>query len=271
MSDLNKITHIFSMHKVTKLLLSVSIIFIYLIFSFFCIEVNCSLIVRSGLKLLLVLTGFIIIQVNERSRFNQSHILLIILLFVNSVTIVLELLQKSDEFSWFAYAAYGLFTISTGFFEEFLFRFLIFFGLLRWFASYSLRHVLVAMLITSFVFGLMHMLNLRHPNYALQGALNQVILAFGLGMLFQAVLIRYRSMLVIILLHAAVNFFGMYNTYFGSTDKMVSGIDIHNRYSLSFSDFVGVAVITIVLLLPLSMLFFPVKQNYKDWLNKFLN
>jgi len=242
--------------KPTKLLLSVSIIFVYLIFSFFYSPNEFSFVVRSGFKFLLVFIGFIILGLHKKSQFSFFNGLLLFLLFVSLIGIVAEeLLLKNVDLSWFAYAAYGLFTISTGFFEEFLFRFLIFFGLLRWFASYSLRHVLVAMLITSFVFGLMHLLNLRHPYYKFQGVLNQIILAFGLGMLFQAVLIRYRSMLVIILLHAAVNFFGMYNTYFGSTDKMVSGIDVHNRYSLSFSDFVGVAVITIVLLLPLGMLF----------------
>jgi len=94
---------------------------------------------------------------------------------------------------------------ATGVFEELLFRVLLFYLILT---KYPDKWKSV--LITSFIFSLAHFSNLLNPDVVKISILNQVVFAFGIGVLLQTLLLRFKSLFLIITLHSLLNYFGSY-------------------------------------------------------------
>ena len=67
-----------------------------------------------------------------------------------------------------------------------------------------------SILIASFFFGAIHFFNINvYKNY--DSVLIQVVLAFGLGIIFQIILIRSNNVLLVVYLHAIFDYYGMRN------------------------------------------------------------
>ena len=110
--------------------------------------------------------------------------------------------------------------ILVGFFEEFLFRVYVFceFWGRKSTNSLGLKSLLKTVFLTSVLFGIAHATNLFRTGYSAEGVINQVLLAITLGVLFQALFIRFNNVVLIAVLHGLVNYLGSYRSaLFGLT------------------------------------------------------
>jgi len=103
--------------------------------------------------------------------------------------------------------AYTLVVLSTGFFEEILFRGLALRLMLqRW--GKTRRGIYAAVLVTSLLFGPAHLINLIQGRLAPLACLTQVAYALFFGVIFAACVLRNRSIWPMMLMHAAFDFGG---------------------------------------------------------------
>lgn len=107
--------------------------------------------------------------------------------------------------------------LGTGFFEELLFRVLLFSGLFYGVFKHKpiKKRYFWSMVWASIGFGLAHLTNLINPENEVIGIVSQVIFAFFIGLLFQGLLIRFRSVILVGALHGLVNYFGAYKSRLG--------------------------------------------------------
>lgn len=163
----------------------------------------------------LILTYFIFncLQSGQKkisSLFKNWHIFTIIILFIFyfSYFDTEEIISSNNlKINRSLHLSYIIECFSTGFFEEILFRVLIFYTLVNSNLFKTETHVFQSYIATSAVFGLCHLTNLFH--YDLSSVINQIILAFGLGLIFQMLFTKYKNLLFIAALHALINYFGM--------------------------------------------------------------
>jgi hypothetical protein len=95
--------------------------------------------------------------------------------------------------------------LSVGFFEEIVFRgVLLLFLLNRW--SKHKNGVLLSITLSSFVFGIAHLLNISSLGIDLM--ILQVGYSFLMGMMWSVMFLRTRNLWMVILMHASYNFFG---------------------------------------------------------------
>ena len=98
--------------------------------------------------------------------------------------------------------------------EEFLFRVYVFGFLLQYGKERNYKNPIPrALILSSLLFGVAHIFNVFRDDIEVYSVINQVILAFGLGMLFQSLLIRFKSILIPIVIHSIINYLGMYKRY----------------------------------------------------------
>src|SRR5690606_2227881 len=123
-----------------------------------------------------------------------------------------EIYQKNILVSSFEKFLYLISCIATGFYEELFFRVLVFSLIWDYFRN-KIHDVLKSVLLSSLFFGLINFINLfKIQSYAI---VIQVLFAIGIGLLFQSILLRFKNILLIIGLHALINYFGMYKYYLG--------------------------------------------------------
>jgi len=102
---------------------------------------------------------------------------------------------------------FGISTLSSGVFEEILFRGLILGVLLHKYHK-SKHGILKSVIISCLIFGLMHIVNIWTKDQTLRGTLNQVYAAFSLGILYSAVYLKTKSIIILGGLHTVHNFLG---------------------------------------------------------------
>jgi len=90
--------------------------------------------------------------------------------------------------------------IAPGFYEEVLFRGLIFQNMMIQWAGRK-NYIFKSVLISGLAFGLIHLLNLRHGLFLLDSTLIQVVSTTGIGVLFCAVYARTRNLWGPIIVH----------------------------------------------------------------------
>jgi membrane protease YdiL (CAAX protease family) len=120
------------------------------------------------------------------------------------------------RYTWEHLMVYYVKYFCVGVTEEVVFRWLIF-GLLV--AAYPQRGILKQMVIASAIFASFHIGNLIHMD--IFSVLNQMALAFGAGLFFQGLLVRYRNIALISVLHGLVDFHGAYHSTFGLENSAV--------------------------------------------------
>ncbi|MBC5647952.1 CPBP family intramembrane glutamic endopeptidase [Christensenella tenuis] len=90
--------------------------------------------------------------------------------------------------------------IAPGFYEEVLFRGLIFQNMMNQWADRK-NYILKSVLISGLAFGLIHLLNLRHGLFLLDSTLIQVVNTTGVGVFFCAVYARTRNLWGPVIIH----------------------------------------------------------------------
>jgi membrane protease YdiL (CAAX protease family) len=114
------------------------------------------------------------------------------------------------RYTWEKLTAYYTECFSVGVTEEVLFRWFIF-GLIV--ATYPQKGILGQMVIASAIFALFHIGNLIGMD--IFSVLNQMTFAFGAGLFFQGLFVRYRNIILVSALHGLVDFHGAYYPTFG--------------------------------------------------------
>jgi len=81
---------------------------------------------------------------------------------------------------------------------------------------------------------------LLNPDVVKISILNQVVFAFGIGVLLQSLLLRFKSLFLIITLHSLLNYFGSYKRILHHQEQA-----IQNDYS--FTSFLPSLFFTLIL------------------------
>ena len=105
--------------------------------------------------------------------------------------------------AWLVYI-FLLKTLSVGFYEEFIFRGVAFPILIK--AFNNKNAILISAVLSSFIFGLVHYVNLIGDPDNFAGITNQVFFATSIGVFFCGIMVRTENILVPVILHTLVNF-----------------------------------------------------------------
>ena len=143
---------------------------------------------------------------------NIISILIICVLIYLSVSNTFKTIDDSKSIvSSYSHSVYLLFCISVGFFEELFFRVLIFGYTCYFFTSSNLlkkNNYYREIALTSLLFALLHLTNIFNADYDWTSVINQIVIAFLLGILFQSIFIRFNNILLISIIHGMLNYNG---------------------------------------------------------------
>ncbi|MFS4416107.1 lysostaphin resistance A-like protein [Maribacter sp. 2307ULW6-5] len=136
--------------------------------------------------------------------------------------------------------------VLTAVFEELLFRVFLFNGILRSFKYQKKKGALLgAMLWTSVLFGLAHISNFFESDHHPYSVTSKIIIAFGLGLLFQSVYVRFKNLSIIVMLHAIINYLG------GFKGKVLAHVNDPKENIYTFSEFVETLTVALMFLIVL--------------------
>jgi membrane protease YdiL (CAAX protease family) len=121
------------------------------------------------------------------------------------------------------------------------------------------KRIILSIFIASFLFGIAHVTTIFNPNVIKITVINQIAFAFSLGILFQSIYIKTKSLFLISTLHALVNYYGSYKTALFLNDKSNQIID----YSIGnlLISLLLIIFISLILILPISYLLIKKKLN----------
>jgi membrane protease YdiL (CAAX protease family) len=186
-------------------------------------DTGTTALIISGAGKLLILLGFYL-AFKKETFFDVKKVLrnnvgvLIVLGLLLFLSLRFSLPYIGIRYSWENLTAYYTKCFSVGLMEEVLCRWIIF-GLVV--VAYPKRSAFGQIIIASALFALLHIGNLITGYLDIFSVLNQMIFAFLLGLLFQGLLIRFRNIILVAVLHGLVNFHGMYNARFKPEAKVM--------------------------------------------------
>lgn len=167
-------------------------------------------IIKIIIKILLIgITIFLLSKaVNSIPIFkNNAYILPITgLLFYFTITSVISQLNGISELN---HLLFFLSCLCVATFEELFFRKYLFQKISN---KYTGKKIMFSVIITNIFFGLAHASNFLNSGVIKITVITQIILAFGLGVLFQSLLLKFKNIILIICLHTIVNYLGTYKS-----------------------------------------------------------
>lgn len=146
-------------------------------------------------------------QLEKLAGLNQWSIrnpILLIIPFIYPMSLAIPNFQSVDlsYISWISIALILLMCVMRGLAEELAIRGLLQPYLLRkYIYKYSITRIVF---LSSLVFALMHLPNIAHNNYV--DTINQVIMAFFIGVFFGALMIRTGNVIMLGIIHGLINF-----------------------------------------------------------------
>ncbi len=172
-----------------------------------------------GIKMIMTIVILVVIfksDISKKLTFTPKHVFY----FLISATLILlsyfkldDIIQSSSlERNNVHNATFLIHCLSTGTFEELTFRVFVFYFLLE-ILNNNKNQLLLAFFITSLVFGFAHFGNMLRPGFHIFSAIVQVVFAIAIGFILQSIYIRTKSLILIISIHAIVNYFGSYKGY----------------------------------------------------------
>lgn len=150
-------------------------------------------------------------------------VLLIVVSFILIVDGSVQLTQK--------YLLYLIKCLSVGGLEEFFFRYLVFGYFLE-----KLKRYPTSVFLVSLIFALFHISNLFLGS-GLYSFIYQIETAFIIGLILQYLFLRTNNLIIIITIHALINFFGTY--------RNIENIQINQ--SIVFKDFITGQIMILVI------------------------
>ncbi len=148
--------------------------------------------------------------------------------------------------------------LSTGFFEEFFFRVLIFGIISGYFYQPVKKNVYKEAIFTSLIFALCHLSNLLNSSYDFIGVLNQIMFAFLIGITFQSILLKFNNIIIVAVLHGLINFLGTIKSKLLLLPKYTEG---GNSYQNFLDSLLTASILSVIIILPLSFFCLKCKEN----------
>tara|TARA_B100001059_G_C17756241_1_gene540070 strand:- start:465 stop:1214 length:750 start_codon:yes stop_codon:yes gene_type:complete len=144
----------------------------------------------------------------------------------------------------------------TGSFEELFFRVFVFLSFLD---IFSQKNLFKNIYLSSLFFGLIHLSNLFSKEIIALSVIAQVIFASVIGLFLFSLLIKTKNIIVPIIVHTAINYYGSFNKILNDNEVVVD-YDINNF----ISSLIFILIISIILI-PISLLL--IKSEIKTWHN----
>ncbi len=148
------------------------------------------------------------------------------------------------EVSWGHKSLFFIFCILVSIFEELLFRIFVYFNFSR---ILKKKKIFIIVILSSLIFGLAHLTNIFSMDIVNITIINQIVFAFGIGMILQTLYIKFKNIILLYALHASINVLGSYK----------SRLDLNERIeeTLQFRDFLfsflGLIFIVFIILCPI--------------------
>lgn len=181
--------------------------------------------------------------------------LLVLLSLQHTFSISAEQKVSATNLNLFPYTFQCL---STGFFEEFFFRILIFSYICKTLEGIQKGKNYKAVLITSFLFSIAHLTNVFSEEFDTVSVINQILFAFAIGIFFQCLFFKWKNIYLLSFMHAAVNFNGMIkSTLFKIEDHSLDNTPINNF----IQTMIVLVIFTALLVIPILYFGLKNKQN----------
>ncbi len=171
----------------------------------------------------------------------------VLLIYLSIKHVNSEIVIKKITINEWIHFTYFFQCLTTGFFEEFFCRLLLFGLICNILRDYNHGNYYKEILITSLIFGLLHLSNLFNPDYDITSVINQIMFAFIIGVLLQCLLIRFKNILLTSVLHGLINYNSMANTkLFKVENPTSSSISTLEDFMQSFITFIILCIIVFV-------------------------
>lgn len=155
-----------------------------------------------------------------------------------------------------------IYCLTIGVFEELFFRVYIY-HYLHNICQKKEKNLIQIILITSLIFGLAHISNIFNPEYIKATVINQILLAFSIGILLQSIYIRTKSIILVIAIHSLIDYFGMFKRYLLKENSTT----ISDTYTFDdfITTFISLLIITLIFIIPVS--YSLIKRKIKKYNN----
>lgn len=140
-----------------------------------------------------------------------TSIITLLLIYLSWNHINNRIYELKSDISNYDHFSYALNCLTTGIFEEFFFRILVFVYLCKIMEENINGSYLKPILWTSFLFAIVHLTGFFIGQIDLLSVINQMMFAFLIGIFFQSLFYRYNNIFLVAILHATVNYNGMLN------------------------------------------------------------
>ena len=154
--------------------------------------------------------------------------------------------EHSLSFFSYKHLIHSLSTASTGLFEELLCRAALFFAILK---QLGKKQVWKAVILTSLFFAIAHLPNMFRPEGVNFSVISQIVFAFGGGLLFQSLFIRFQNLFLVVVLHSLINYWGTFSRMYETAASSE-----HPTFTLSdiWSSAGGMLTMVLLVCLPVS-------------------
>lgn len=198
------------------------------------IMINTIIRILAGVGFIIVLWGFGYKKMFRFASIGSSLIIAIpaILISINNFPIIAFFDGRAiliDPF--YRVILFLIESLSVGFFEEILFRGIILMMLIERLSSKK-HGIWIAVMVSSIVFGMMHLFNLFNGAH-LGDTLLQIGYSTLMGMLWAVMYLRTKNLWLTMLLHASYNFFGQVMFYLGTVNQR------YDVYTISITILLG--------------------------------
>lgn len=171
----------------------------------------------------------------------------VLLIYLSVKHISSEIFIKKITINDWYHFSYFFQCLTTGFFEEFFCRLLLFGLICNSLKDYNHGNYYKEIVTTSLIFGLLHLTNLFNPDYDIISVINQMMFAFIVGVLLQCLLIRFKNILFTSILHGLINYNSMAKAkLFKIETPAASSISTLEDFMQSFITFIILCIIVLV-------------------------
>lgn len=209
-------------------------------------------------KLFLIVLSLVLIfkskfKINTRKSILFIIPIWVVLLYLSINNVNNEAFQRNISIDNVNHLLFIVYCFSVAIFEELFFRVYIFKNVMKTVKNSNKKRKLIkVVLYTSAIFALAHITNIFKEDVVSFSVIIQVIFAFGLGVLFQSLLIRYKNILLVIVLHAIVNYLGTYKLWLLKLN--INGSSVDFTMSDFLTNIIGSSLFVVVLIFPISYL-----------------
>ena len=176
-------------------------------------------------------------------------------LFVVSIfNVNSSLIATGFVVSTYNHAIFILSCLAIGIFEELLFRVFLY----QYTYKFIRKDIIFSLLFCSILFGIAHLSNLVFSDYYKISIINQVLFAISIGLLLQSIYIKTKSVVLIVFLHAIINYLGSYKK--NILTKVVSTSETYT-FEDFLTSFISILLLTFLVIIPIS--YFLIKKELK--------